>query len=117
MTKTPLGAGPPFEGVIRREARLGWKTSGCYRVFDSMDISQSVLTSFFARASTGHFELETPEQLVNLLMQMTRNKLAMQVRRQRALRRDDRLTWTRVRVDELDVESSSRRGQRAGIGP
>ena len=76
-----------------------------YRVFDSMDISQSVLTSFFARASTGHFDLETPEQLVNLLMQMTRNKLALQVRRQRARRRDDRLLAA-VRVDELNVESS-----------
>ena len=76
------------------------------RVFDSMDISQSVLISFFARASTGHFDLETPEQLVNLLMQMTRNKLAMQVRRQRALRRDGR-RLAPVRVDELNVESSS----------
>ncbi len=95
-----------FEGVIRREARLRMEDHRLYRVFDSMDISQSVLTSFFARASTGHFDLETPEQLVNLLMQMTRNKLAMQVRRQRARRRDDRLLAA-VRVDELNVESSS----------
>jgi RNA polymerase sigma-70 factor (ECF subfamily) len=76
-----------------------------HRVFDSMDISQSVLISFFARASTGHFELETPEQLLNLLMQMTRNKLALQVRRQRARRRDSRRVDA-IRVDELLVESS-----------
>jgi RNA polymerase sigma-70 factor (ECF subfamily) len=94
-----------FEGVIRREARLRMEDSRLHRVFDSMDISQSVLISFFARASTGHFELETPEQLVNLLMQMTRNKLALQVRRQRALRRDGR-RLDATRVDDLTVESS-----------
>ncbi len=95
-----------FEGVIRREARLRMEDHRLDRVFDSMDISQSVLTSFFARASTGHFDLDTPEQLVNLLMQMTRNKLAMQVRRQRALRRDGRRLAT-ARVDEMDFESTS----------
>lgn len=96
-----------FEGVIRREARLRMEDHRLYRVFDSMDISQSVLTSFFVRASTGHFDLETPEQLVNLLMQMTRNKLALQVRRQRAGRRDGR-RLAPVRVDEMDVEGASR---------
>ena len=93
-----------FEGVIRREARLRIEDRRLHRVFDSMDISQSVLISFFARASTGHFELETPEQLVSLLIQMTRNKLALQVRRQRAQRRDGR-RLDEAPVDELDVES------------
>lgn len=95
-----------FEGVIRREARLRMEDRRLHRVFDSMDISQSVLISFFARASGGQFELETPEQLVNLLMQMTRNKLALQVRRQRARRRDGR-RLDEARVDELEVQSSS----------
>jgi len=95
-----------FEGVIRREARLRMEDHRLYRAFDSVDISQSVLSSFFIRASTGHFDLETPEQLVNLLMRMTRNKLALQVRHQRARRRDSRLL-AGVRVDELNVESSS----------
>jgi RNA polymerase sigma factor (sigma-70 family) len=94
-----------FEGVIRREARLRMEDRRLHRVFDSMDISQSVLISFFARASTGHFELETPEQLINLLMQMTRNKLALQVRRQRARRRDGR-RLDDAPVDELEVEST-----------
>ena len=82
--------------MIRREVRLRLDDHRLYRVFDSMDISQSVLTSFFARASTGQFDLETPEQLVRLLIQMTRNKLAFQVRRQRARRRDGRLTDARA---------------------
>jgi RNA polymerase sigma factor (sigma-70 family) len=95
-----------FEGVIRREARLRMEDRRLLRIFDSMDISQSVLISFFARASTGHFELETPEQLVNLLMQMTRNKLALQVRRQRARRRDGRRVDA-VPVDDMNVASAS----------
>jgi RNA polymerase sigma factor (sigma-70 family) len=94
-----------FEGVIRREARLRMDDHRLLRVFDSMDISQSVLTSFFVRASTGHFDLETPEQLVKLLLQMTRNKLAFQVRRHRARRRDNRLLAA-ARVDELNVAST-----------
>jgi RNA polymerase sigma-70 factor (ECF subfamily) len=96
-----------FEGVIRREVRLRLDDHRLLRVFDSMDISQSVLNSFFARASTGHFDLDTPEQLVKLLIQMTRNKLAFQVRRQHARRRDNRLTYP-TRVDEMNVAGRTR---------
>jgi DNA-directed RNA polymerase specialized sigma24 family protein len=95
-----------FEGVIRREFHLRLDDQRLLRVFDSMDISQSVLKSFFARASSGHFDLETPEQLVKLLMQMTRNKLAFHVRLQRARRRDNRRVFA-TRVDELKVASTS----------
>jgi DNA-directed RNA polymerase specialized sigma24 family protein len=95
-----------FEKVIRREVHLRLDDPRLYRVFDSMDISQSVLTSFFARASSGQFDLETPEQLVKLLIKMTHNKVAFQVRRQRASRRDSRMTDVRP-VDEIDVASPS----------
>jgi DNA-directed RNA polymerase specialized sigma24 family protein len=93
-----------FEKVIRREVRLRLDDHRLYRVFDSMDISQSVLTCFFSRASSGNFDLDTPEQLAGLLLKMTRNKVAFQVRRQRALRRDNRLTDARP-VDEMEVAS------------
>jgi DNA-directed RNA polymerase specialized sigma24 family protein len=94
-----------FEGVIRREVRLRLNDRALLRVFDSMDISQSVLVSFFARASSGEFEIESPHQLMRLLIGMTRNKLAFQVRRQHARRRDSRLSVA-TRVDELEVESA-----------
>jgi RNA polymerase sigma factor (sigma-70 family) len=94
-----------FEGIIRREFRLRLEDHRLLRVFDSMDIAQSVLKSFFTRAASGHFDLETPEQLVKLLMQMTRNKLAFQVRLQRARRRDNRRIFS-TRVDELKVAST-----------
>ena len=51
---------------------------------------QSVLASFFARAATGEYDLESPEQLVQLLMSMARNKLASLARREHRLRRDTR---------------------------
>jgi RNA polymerase sigma factor (sigma-70 family) len=95
-----------FEGVIRREVRLRLDDRRMSRVFDSVDISQSVFVSFFTRASSGQFDIERPEQLVGLLIGMARNKLAHQVRRQKARRRDTRLT-ARTRVDEMDVVSNT----------
>src|SRR5262249_10233732 len=65
------------------DARLG-------PLLDSMDICQSVLASFFIRAASGQYELETPEQLLKLLAAMARNKLASQARKQHAQRRDSR---------------------------
>jgi hypothetical protein len=49
--------------------------------------------------STGQYELDEPAQLVKLLVGMTRNKVAFQARKQRALRRDHR------RVEPLDPAS------------
>lgn len=91
-----------FEGVIRREVRLRLDDRRLLRLFDSMDISQSVLTSFFARAGLGEFEIESPEQLTRLLIGMARNQLAFQVRRQHARRRDSRLNIDQ-RIDDMQV--------------
>ena len=88
-----------YESVIRVEVRHRLSDPRLRRLFDSMDISQSVLASFFLRASTGQYELDQPGQLVKLLVGMTRNKLAFQARKQRALRRDNR------RVQALDPET------------
>ncbi len=55
-----------------------------------MDICQPVLGSFLVRVASGQFELNRPEELIGLLMKMTRNTVVRQVRRLRAQRRDDR---------------------------
>jgi RNA polymerase sigma-70 factor (ECF subfamily) len=60
------------------------------RLFDSMDVCQSVLGSFFLRAAGGQYDLERPEQLVRLLVTMTRNKLASAARTHHRQRRDQR---------------------------
>ena len=79
-----------YEPTIRRAARIRLRDPGLGRLLDSMDICQSVLASFFVRAAMGQYELETSEQLLGLLVRMTRNKVANQANAQRAGRRDHR---------------------------
>jgi RNA polymerase sigma-70 factor (ECF subfamily) len=78
------------EPAIRMEVRLRLSDPRLRRLFDSMDVCQSVLASFFVRAAAGQYDLAEPSQLIRLLVAMARNKLAMQVRRQRSARRDHR---------------------------
>ena len=79
-----------YEKAIRRVVRLNLRDQRMRRVFDSMDVCQSVLGSFFVRAALGQYELDTPEQLLNLLASITRNKLAAQASRMQAQKRDYR---------------------------
>ncbi len=96
-----------YEPEIRLEVR-GWlrlRNPRLRRVFDSMDICQAVLASFFVRAAVGEFDLEEPRQIIALLVGMARNKLAEQVRFHQRGRRDVR----RVEgvVLELDAATDS----------
>ena len=70
-----------YEPLIRREVRLGLDDARLRRLFDSMDICQSVLGSFFARIASGRYDLDRPERLAGLLTAMARNKLASAARR------------------------------------
>lgn len=83
-----------YEPIIRSRVRVWLRMQDVRlrRVFDSMDICQSVLASFFVRAAAGQYDLDQPEQLVALLVQMARHKLGHQVSRQTAQRRDVRRT-------------------------
>jgi RNA polymerase sigma-70 factor (ECF subfamily) len=65
------------------------------RLLDSQDICQSVLASFFLRAASGQYQLETPEQLLKLLASMARRKLVNQATRHQAACRD----YRRLRTD------------------
>lgn len=79
-----------FEPLIRREVRHRLRDPHVRRLVDSMDICQSVLASFFVRAAVGDYDLEKPDHLVKLLVGMVYNKVAFQVRKHRAQRRDSR---------------------------
>jgi RNA polymerase sigma-70 factor (ECF subfamily) len=79
-----------YEPAIRRTVRIWLVDTRLRRVFDSMDICQSVLGSFFVRTALGQYQLDQPDQLVRLLVSMAKNKLADQVRKQQAGRRDRR---------------------------
>jgi DNA-directed RNA polymerase specialized sigma24 family protein len=94
-----------FEPLIRTEVRMRLSDPRRYRLFDSMDICQSVLGSFFIRVAAGEYDLQRPEQLVKLLVAITRNKLAFQIRKAHRQRRDvNRLAG--VGVEEMEVASS-----------
>jgi RNA polymerase sigma factor (sigma-70 family) len=88
-----------YEPAIRRAVRLRLRDSRLRRVLDSMDIVQSVMISFFVRAASGQYKLEEPNQLINLLVAMARNKLATQARKPDVVRREpaSRLAGSEIR--------------------
>jgi RNA polymerase sigma factor (sigma-70 family) len=92
-----------YEPEIRREVRLRLTDPGLRRVIDSVDICQSVLGNFFARAALGQFDLGEPRQLLALLVKMARNRLTDWARRQTAERRNQ--------CRELPLDGSTLRGQ------
>jgi RNA polymerase sigma-70 factor (ECF subfamily) len=79
-----------FEPLIRREVRLQLDDRNLVRLFDSMDICQSVLGSFFVRTAAGEYDIGSTAQLVKLLVNMARNKLISAARREYTQRRDVR---------------------------
>jgi RNA polymerase sigma-70 factor (ECF subfamily) len=76
-----------YESTIRLVVRRRLTDPRMRRLFDSMDICQSVMGTFFAGAAAGQFELDTPEHLLKLLATMARNKLTSHARKQQAARR------------------------------
>jgi RNA polymerase sigma factor (sigma-70 family) len=81
-----------YEPLIRREVRLQLEDRRLCRLFDSMDVCQSVLASFFVRTAAGQYDLDRPEQLVSLLVTIARNKVVSAARHHRRQRRDNRRT-------------------------
>ncbi|MFO0911593.1 MAG: sigma-70 family RNA polymerase sigma factor [Pirellulales bacterium] len=79
-----------YEPVIRRVVRARMEDARLKRSFDSVDVSQSVLASFFARMADGQFNLDDPDDLVRLLVAMARNKTASLALREHCVRRDSR---------------------------
>jgi RNA polymerase sigma-70 factor (ECF subfamily) len=79
-----------YEPAIRIAVRARLTDPGLRRLFDSLDICQSVLANFFVRATAGEFELRRPEQLIQLLATMARNRVTDHALKQQAARRDYR---------------------------
>jgi RNA polymerase sigma-70 factor (ECF subfamily) len=69
-----------YETAVRVAVRARLNNPTLRRQFDSVDVCQSVLASFFVRAAAGQYDLESPAQLVALLVKMARNKLGERVR-------------------------------------
>src|SRR5262245_7638797 len=77
-----------YEPAIRLEVRRRLNDPKLLPLFDSVDVCQSVLLSFFVRVASGQYDLERPGQLLALLVKMARNKFKHEARRQNAKRRD-----------------------------
>jgi RNA polymerase sigma factor (sigma-70 family) len=88
-----------YEPAIRIAVRARLTDPKLRRLLDSMDVCQSVLGNFFARATTGQFELERPEQLIALLATMARNRVTNHAEQQQSARRDQR----RIRPAESEL--------------
>lgn len=77
-----------YESVIRVAVRARLHDPVYNRIFDSMDICQSVMASFFPRAMLGQYDFEEPRQLVALLITMAKSKVSNQIRYYRTQRRN-----------------------------
>lgn len=77
-----------YESVIRVAVRARLHDPVYNRIFDSMDICQSVMASFFPRAMLGQYDFEEPQQLVALLITMAKCKVSNQIRHYRTQRRN-----------------------------
>ena len=103
-----------YEPEIRLEVRtwLRLRDPRLRRAFDSMDVCQSVLKSFFLRAAVGEYDLEQPGQLAALLAGIARHKLSEQVKHHQRQRRDVRRVQAAAPGD-LDVPVTETPSQRA----
>jgi RNA polymerase sigma-70 factor (ECF subfamily) len=80
-----------YEPALRRAVRVRLRRHPrLRRLFDSADVCQSVLASFFVRAALGQYDLSSPEHLLKLLATIARNKVLNQAKKQQAQCRDQR---------------------------
>lgn len=77
-----------YEPLVRRQVRMQLSDTRMTRLYESVDYAQSVFASFFFRAAGGEYQLDDPQSLIRLLVQMTRNKVASGARRQLSNKRD-----------------------------
>jgi len=94
-----------YESAVRVAVRTRLTDPRLRRQFDSLDVCQSVLASFFFRLTAGAYDLRAPEQLLALLRKMAQNKLGARTRDQFRHRRNvGRLS--EVAVEEVRVASA-----------
>jgi len=77
-----------YEPLVRRQVRMHLSDTRMTRLYESVDYSQSVFASFFLRAVDGQFDLHEPQDLIRLLVTMTRNKIASSARKLLSDKRD-----------------------------
>lgn len=91
-----------YESAIRREIRFALLDAHLQRMVDESDICQSVMMRFLVKLWTGDFDLQSSEDLVNLLKAMVRNRVADARKYWTAQRRD-----VRRNVAEIDPDAAA----------
>lgn len=96
-----------YEPELRRAIRVRLTDARLRRLVDSIDICQSVLAGFFVRTAAGQYDIQTPEELLKLLVTMARNRVIDWARRSQADRRDGRRNVSMQTADggEMQFES------------
>lgn len=81
-----------YEPQLRRKIRNWLRLHYAFlcNTLDSVDVCQSVLTGFLLRVALGQYDLEKPQDVWNLLVEMSRRRLRQHARDQSADRRDAR---------------------------
>jgi RNA polymerase sigma factor (sigma-70 family) len=105
-----------YEPALRLEIRMRLRAPRLRRLLEPADLCQSVLKSFFIRAALGQYDLDSPENLLALLRRMARNKVAQQVRRQQAQRRDLRRDVSLNADNKPEVRATDPSPSRIAIG-
>ena len=96
-----------YEPELRRAIRVRLTDARLRRMVDSIDICQSVLAGFFVRTAAGQYDIETPEELVRLLVTMARNRVIDWTRRSKADRRDTRRNVSLQNDDGQNIDVAS----------
>ncbi len=96
-----------YEPEVRRAIRVRMTDARLRKLVDSIDICQSVLAGFFVRTAAGQYDIQTPEELLKLLITMARNRIVDWARRSNAERRDGRRDVSLQHDDGSDREIAS----------
>ena len=96
-----------YEPEVRRAIRVRMTDARLRKLVDSIDICQSVLAGFFVRTAAGQYDIQTPEDLLKLLITMARNRIVDWARRSNAERRDGRRVVSLQHDDGSDREIAS----------
>lgn len=96
-----------YEPELRRAIRVRLTDARLRRLVDSIDICQSVLAGFFVRTAAGQYDIQTPEELLKLLVTMAKNRVIDWARRSQADRRDGRREVSIERADGQSMQFAS----------
>ncbi len=104
-----------YEPEVRRAIRVRMTDARLRKLVDSIDICQSVLAGFFVRTAAGQYDIQTPEELLKLLITMARNRIVDWARRNNADRRDGRRDVSLQHDDGSDREIASAEASPASV--